>query len=86
MSYRIITSHHDRVVDQKDVDTIAEAREEARLIVSICMDNFSHDRDALNRYGFLDAEDQALAMDEDGGTIFLQDGTKIEIIPTNIEE
>lgn len=86
MSYRIITFHRDKAIDQTDVYSIAEAREVARLIVSNCMDAFSDDREALNRYGFLDAEDQALDMDEDGGTIFLQDGTKIEVIPTSIEE
>ena len=47
------------------------------------IDAFGEDRDALKRYGFLDAEDQALNMPETGDLIVMQDGWAISVKRTN---
>jgi|tagenome__1003787_1003787.scaffolds.fasta_scaffold20030109_2 hypothetical protein len=80
MGYRIIIYNGDKAVDDTQAFDIEQARALARVAVEDRMEAFADDRDALKRYGFLDAEDQALSLDEDGGVIFLQDGWKIEVI------
>lgn len=87
MSYTITAYNpREKAVEQASVDTIAEAQTKAQTYVNDRMDAFGESREALTSYGFIDAEDQALAMDEDGGTIFLQDGWKIEVINNNDKE
>lgn len=81
----IVYSANQNVVEQKEVGSVSEARHEAEVVVNDRMDAFGEDRDALERYGFIDAEDQAMSIDEDGAVIFMQDGWKIEIIPNGKE-
>ena len=65
---------------RKVVDTIEDARDVAGEVVNERMEAFGEDREALAGYGYLDAEQQALDMPEDGGVIHLRDGWKIEVI------
>jgi hypothetical protein len=59
--------------------TIEEARTQAVGHVQEAMDSFGEDREALRAYGFLTAEELALDMPEEGGTIRLANGTVIEV-------
>jgi hypothetical protein len=85
MSYMIIVYNSDSAVDHKEVDTLEEAHSYAAETVQERMEAFSDDHEVLKRYGFIDAEDKALSMDEDGGVIFMQDGWKIEVINNRVE-
>lgn len=86
MSFTVIVYSPRRAVSSDEVDTIAQAREVAQIAINDRMEAFSDDRDALSQYGFIDAEDRALAMSEDGGVIYLQDAWKIEVIPDNTDD
>jgi hypothetical protein len=81
MSFFVITAFapSGRAVSQESRDTVDAAREAARVIVDERKEAFGDDREALESYGFNAAEDQALAMSHEGGTIFLQDGWRIEV-------
>jgi len=83
MSFTVIVYSPRRAVSTEEVDTIAEAREIARVAVNDRMDAFGEDRQALLDYGFIDAEDQAFSMSEEGGVIHLHDGWKIEVIASD---
>jgi hypothetical protein len=85
MSFTVIVYSPRRAVSTEEVDTIEAAREIARVAVNDRMEAFSDDREALERYGFIDAEDRALALSEEGGVIFLQDGWKVEVINNDHE-
>ena len=84
MSYTIIVSYKEKKATAIEVSTIDEARDAAADQVRLSMDGFSEDREALARYGYLDAEEKAMDMPEDGGTILLADGTKIEVINDDV--
>jgi deoxycytidylate deaminase len=83
-SYTVIVSYQERVISSTEADDIEEAREVCARHVQVAMDAFSDDREALERYGFVDAEEKALAMPEDGGTIILSSGDKIEVINNEV--
>ena len=85
--YRITTyNSKGKDVDQTEVDTLAMAQDYAINFVSDREDAFGEDREALKRYGYIDAEDQALAIGDDGGTVHLPDGWKIVIAPNNSDD
>jgi hypothetical protein len=85
MSYMLIIYNSDKDVDHKEVDTIEQAREAAQVVVNERMEAFGEDHEALVRYGFIDAEDKALSLSDEGGVIFMQDGWKIEVINNRME-
>lgn len=68
----------------KSVDTLSEASIIAQNAVVKRMDAFSEDREALENYKFIEAENKALDMTEQGCKIILEDGWTIEV--TNTEE
>lgn len=86
MGFRIIVYNAWQDVEQKDVDTIEQAREFAHNFVQDRMDAFGEDREALKDYGFTNAEDQALALSDEGGVVFLPDSWKIEVINDKPED
>jgi hypothetical protein len=59
---------------------LQEARDVAVQVVHDRMEAFGEDREALTQYGFYRAEAEALDMPDEGGTIVLSDGWKIEVI------
>lgn len=63
------------------VAALDEAREAASAFVQERMDSFGDDREALQRYGFTEAEDAALDLSEDGAQIKMSDGCVIEVRP-----
>jgi hypothetical protein len=65
----------------KECESIAEVRRVTAEFVDDRMAAFGDDREALRRYGFIEASEKALDMDVDGGSIHLQDGWKLEVIP-----
>jgi deoxycytidylate deaminase len=85
-SYTVIVSYQGRVISSNDVNDIEEAREVCARHIQVAMDAFSDDREALERYGFVDAEEKALNMPEDGGTIILSSGEKIEVIDNQVQD
>jgi hypothetical protein len=66
------------------VGNIEAAREEAQRFVQDRMDAFGEDREALERYGYIAAENAALELSEDGGEIRTADGWLISVQPTRI--
>jgi hypothetical protein len=84
MMYQISISRHDKPTEGWIVNSIEAAREEARRFVQDRIDAFSEDRDVLKRYGFLDAEDRALDLPEEGGKILMQDGWAISVQPAKL--
>jgi len=69
-----------KAVSQEEVGTIDAVQEWCHNYVQDRMDAFSEDREALERYGYLAAEDWALSVPEDGGTFTLADGMRIEVV------
>ena len=86
MSYVCITyNSKGNSVDQKEVDTLAMAQDYAMNFISDREEALTDDREALEQYGYIDAEDQALAIGDDGGVVHLPDGWKIEVINSDNE-
>jgi len=82
MPYIIVVNRpgHLPEADPVAVATVEEARDRAADDVRTSMDAFGDDREALQRYGFLDAELAAMDVPEHGGTIGpMSDGYVIDV-------
>ena len=75
----IVRNAKGKAIEQEVVDTLGGVHNYAVDFVQDRMDAFGEDREALKGYGYIDAEDQALAIGDDGGTVTLPDGWKIEV-------
>jgi hypothetical protein len=81
MKYDIVIAHNNEAQEGWYVDNIEEARNEAQSFVEQRMQAFGEDREALKRYGYLKAEEQAIDMGERGDLIALSDGWSISVKP-----
>ena len=81
MNYAMIVyNSRNSMETYREMDSIGAARIEAQRVVNERMDAFGDDIDALKRFDYIAAEDQAMDIPDDGGVIFLPDGWKIEVI------
>ena len=80
MSYTVNIYNPKNLYSSHEVGGAQEARDQAAEFIADRMDAFGEDREALRQYGWLKVEAEALDMSDDGGTILLPDGWRIEII------
>jgi hypothetical protein len=86
MSYMLTFYKSDKCIDQRVADTLEDAHNLGVEFVNDRMEAFGEDREALKNYGYIDAENAALAIGEDGGVVHVPDGYKMEVINTDAND
>jgi hypothetical protein len=83
MKYNVTIVYKDKPIQGFEAQSLAQVHEAAFDFVQERKDAFGEDREALERYGYIEAENNALSIGEDGGTVYAPDGYRIEATPIN---
>jgi hypothetical protein len=86
MKYRVTFLSRGEPIEGFEARDLEQAHEAAANFVQDRMDAFGEDREALEGYGYIEAQDNALSIGEDGGYVYVPDGYRIEVTPINNDE